>query len=443
MSLDEDDPSIRKKLFLIIASAIFLRIISIFLVHPSLSSDSLIYHRLACSLVDSGSYALGSEVTAYRPPGYPFVLAAVYALAGSDILPVRILQSVIDVLTCVIVFRLGKKLFSVREGLAAAAILSVYVPQLLYSQAVLGETLFTFFFLLLLYLLTTGGEKWGGQVWAGAALGLCVLIKPMMAAFPAAMFAWGLRSGYSLNKQLKSLFVVSLVMGLVVSPWLVRNRSVLGEWVFTTNGGINFWIGNNPQATGAYKVPERSGLFKIEDEITRDKSARDEAIGFIKDHPVEALKIVPWKFFFLCSSESAIILNFFERSHGDKTKGFAARYLSVPPIALLIVNLPYYMLFLLCLPSLILEKSDRGKNGRSLLISTLFFWIAVHLLFFGSSRFHTPVMAFMTIFAARSLFSLRMLLSEASKPRMIILILSFFAIIILWMGEWAGMILSL
>ena len=52
-----------------------------------------------------------------------------------------------------------------------------------------------------------------------------------------------------------------LVMGilLVLTPWTIRNHRYYGEFIpLTTNAGINLYIGNNPEATNRYHLPDES-----------------------------------------------------------------------------------------------------------------------------------------------------------------------------------------
>jgi len=431
-----------KAVLAIVASAFLLRLISLFLVEPSLTSDPQIYHTLARSLLENGSYSFGGAVTAYRPPLYPYFLAALYALPGPDILTVRLAQAMIDALICLLVYRLGRRMYSPKEGAAAATLLAVYPPYILYSQSLFSETLFTLILLTSLDSLVSRPMGKDGRLTAGVLLGLGALLKPVMMIFPAVLVVWNRLRGYPSGRVLKQVFLVALFLTVTISPWLVRNRISLGEWVFTTNGGINFWIGNNPAATGAYRVPGDNQVFKEEDEVARNRLAFGEAIRFWKDHPVEALKVLPWKFFFLFSSESAVLLNFFEGPQLHGAKRFAARYLSVPVSHLLAVNLPYYLLLLLSLPSMFLERGRDGDQTRKLLVLTILFWITAHLVFFGSNRFHMPIMAVFAVFSARTIISAGKLLEGNTGFRTVLFFVFFLIFVTLWIGEWVGLLLS-
>ena len=52
------------------------------------------------------------------------------------------------------------------------------------------------------------------------------------------------------------MLLLILSAAAVISPWTLRNYRVHGEWILiSSNGGINFWIGNNEQATGEFIEP--------------------------------------------------------------------------------------------------------------------------------------------------------------------------------------------
>ena len=88
----------------VLAAGLVLRLGSLLFLHPSLTSDPLIHHDLAGSLIEHGTYALDGRITAYRPPGYPFFLAGIGSLTGSIVIWARIFQSLLDTLSCLLFF---------------------------------------------------------------------------------------------------------------------------------------------------------------------------------------------------------------------------------------------------------------------------------------------------------------------------------------------------
>src|SRR5208283_967567 len=133
----------RKFIFGIIVVAAILRIGTVAFFHPPLISDDKDYDAIARSLVHGDGFTLDGHPTAYRLPGYPLLLAASYAVFGDSKTPMRILQIIADVISCLLLFSIGKKLFSEKVGLLAAAILALFPIQVLYVSHLMTETIFT------------------------------------------------------------------------------------------------------------------------------------------------------------------------------------------------------------------------------------------------------------------------------------------------------------
>jgi hypothetical protein len=76
-------------------------------------------------------------------------------------------------------------------------------------------------------------------------------------------------------------------MALCIAPWTLRNLRELGSPVLiSTNGATNTWMGNNPEASGAYMPlpPDVSGM----NEVTRSELLRQRAEQFVVEHPGRA-----------------------------------------------------------------------------------------------------------------------------------------------------------
>jgi hypothetical protein len=59
------------------------------------------------------------------------------------------------------------------------------------------------------------------------------------------------------------LFVIAAA--LVVLPWTIRNHRVYGRWVaVASEGGVTFWTGNHPLATGEGDLAANPGLKRAE-----------------------------------------------------------------------------------------------------------------------------------------------------------------------------------
>ena len=72
-----------------------------------LFSDEKKYHRIAVYILDNGQL----PQTAYIPPGYPLFISALYYVFGTNPRIVRIFQSILGTLTCLILFLFDLSIF--------------------------------------------------------------------------------------------------------------------------------------------------------------------------------------------------------------------------------------------------------------------------------------------------------------------------------------------
>ena len=82
---------------------------------------------------------------------YPLFIAGVYKAFGPHVLYVRLVQVIIDSLTCLLIYCIGSDMFNKKVGVTAAFLSSLYPGFLYYSTALYQET--TTIFLLTLYIL--------------------------------------------------------------------------------------------------------------------------------------------------------------------------------------------------------------------------------------------------------------------------------------------------
>lgn len=195
--------------------------------------------------------------TAFVAPGYPVLLAAVYALAPiSDVyLAVYIVQAVIGALGCLFTFYLARRVFrSTFVGwlaLIASAVSYFLVSAVVRIEpAVLAGTLVT------ASVLTIVGAADTASFWrhlvAGIVAGLTVLVVPAYLIVLPFAYLWTLAYGTGSGGKRFGLSLVSvLFFALTVAPWTVRNWRVFGRAVpIADSFGYHFYVGNNPLATG-------------------------------------------------------------------------------------------------------------------------------------------------------------------------------------------------
>ncbi|MFQ6111961.1 MAG: tetratricopeptide repeat protein, partial [Nitrospinota bacterium] len=267
---------------LIFSLAFLLRLIYILEIRGSPFWDTFIldqewYDQWAQEI--AGGHWVGKEVF-FLNPLYAYFLGLIYLPAGRALLAVRLIQAAMGGLSCCLIWAIGRRLFGGREAVLAGLLGATYGLFIFYDSVLAVASLATFLNLLLVfYLLRTdaGAGKREGLI-AGVLLGLSVLARPnvlLFYPFLAAFWFLKLRPRKAFLAGAMSL----LGAALVVSPVALRHLIVAGDFVpFTSSGGINLFIGNNPKADGTFMAP--SGV-RPEPRAMLEDSTRlaEEALG--------------------------------------------------------------------------------------------------------------------------------------------------------------------
>jgi tetratricopeptide (TPR) repeat protein len=211
--------------------------------------DASLYHNWALRLIGgagmAGAYYIG--------PAYAYFLALVYRIFGVHLYAVIFVQLVLGALTAALIYALARRLYGRAAAVVAGVIWVVYLPAAFFDTEILPASLTLFLVaasLLLLAVALDRGRRWP---WAAAGAGLCfglaVLARPNLLLFAAALALVGRPP-----RRAVAVFLVPVV--LVVAGVTVRNGLVAGEWVvISSQGGVNFFIGNNREAPGSFAAP--------------------------------------------------------------------------------------------------------------------------------------------------------------------------------------------
>lgn len=215
--------------------------------------DSRFYDRVAAG-------SPGPQRAYFHSPLYQWFLTGLYRLVGRDLLAARAVQLLLGAVTVLLVYWLALRLFRrVSVATLAGAMAGLLGPVAFYEGQLLVDGLIALLALLVLHLLLDAlhaptALRWGlvGLMLGVASLSRAVVLVwlPLVVAIVLARrCAGGRRLGH----------VAALVGGaaVVILPVTVRNYLVERDVVLiTANAGLNLYIGNNPDATGGYNLPE-------------------------------------------------------------------------------------------------------------------------------------------------------------------------------------------
>lgn len=239
--------------------------------------------------------------TAWMTPVYPYFVAGVFKLFGvytrASAVVLLALQCLISASNCVPIFYLARKLFGSRVALWSGWAWAffpygIYFPAERIWSTWLSTTLLTVLFLGALWL----AESDRLLHWAGLGLlwGFAALTEPIvLAAWPFTM-AW---SCYGLHRRkmcwIVPLAVLTLALGLAVSPWFVRNYRVFGRFIpFRDNAGLEIHEGNcgetfhwRPRMLGPWHNDQEWQDLKRLGELTYMDREKKLGFDFIRSHP--------------------------------------------------------------------------------------------------------------------------------------------------------------
>jgi 4-amino-4-deoxy-L-arabinose transferase-like glycosyltransferase len=257
-------------------------------------TDADHYRELAENLANGVGFEarypqLYAHPTAFRPPGYPFVLSLAYRVFGDDVVVGRVLNLVIGVGVVALVFLLARRLGGLRAGVVTGTVTALYPPIIANDTVLLTEPMSLALLAGLLLALSH-------RRWAIAALlcGLLVLTRPSAQFLVPVVALWVL---WQLGWR-RAVGVVGIAV-VVVAPWVVRNWVQLGQPVLVTSNGFNLFAlySEEAQADRDFVDPvfdprfERYWLTAF-DEAAWQRALQDDALDALRDNPDYVLRVV-------------------------------------------------------------------------------------------------------------------------------------------------------
>ncbi len=221
--------------------------------------------------------AIHSEVVRlHLLPVYPAFLSAIYKMAGHAPSAVIWTQILLGSLTCAICCKLGCLLWNQKTGLIAGTIAALHGLFIFFDTLFLRPSLINFLEALLFYLLLLfiRSPKLLTCAIAGACLGTLVLLRSSFWFTVPGVILWilislprlyplplqGERQGEGVPNRRTSvitLAVFCLSLILTYQGWLFWfDRAIPKQDFLLTETGLQFYLGNNPTASGTY-VPQR------------------------------------------------------------------------------------------------------------------------------------------------------------------------------------------
>lgn len=365
----------------------------------------------------------------YISPLYIYFLASIYKFFGSAINTVRFIQFSLGVGTSLLTFALARRLFDNKVGIVAGFLAAIYIPFLFFEGNLLGTSVATFCLISSLVCLVNTRPKWSGYPLAfasGILLALAITGRPnLLLLVPIPILFIILNKGKYGKKSAAFIFLIILGGTVPIGLTGVHNYLSGNQFtILTTHGGINFFIGNNPNASGTWEPPEGIEANVSAINLTESKRFAEEAtnkvltasqvsrfwynraFGFILSHPIQWGGLLAKKFLLFWSSyEPPVNLDYY----------FHQQYTSLLRFPLF--NLTFYMPFTILGLVLLAPK----WRNYWVLYTTIAVVCLSTVMFYMGHRYRIVVMPLMIIMTAIGIVKLLDLIRNKSSKRWLVL----------------------
>jgi len=348
----------------------------------------------------------------FRAPLYVWFLGVLQKVAGASLLVPRLVQCAFGALGSVLVALLGREVFDRRVGLVAGFLHAFYWVAIYFDGELLIPTLIVPLNLggLLLSVRAARSDKRSAASALGAGLlfGLSAIARPNILLFMPVCALWLVY--VRRTRGVQWLAPAALLTAGVVAPIVpitVYNRFVGQDSVLiSSQAGVNFWIGNNPQSDGSTAIVPgtRGGWWEgYHDAIALAETAEGRSLRpsevsqhyagrawqWIAAEPGAALRLLAFK--------ARLFWTRWELGNNQEVRFFAQRF------APFMAWLPVSFAWLAPLGLLGLVLCLRPRNPALPVAAFVLVYFLGVIAFFVCARFRLPAIVVLIVPAAHSL----------------------------------------
>jgi 4-amino-4-deoxy-L-arabinose transferase-like glycosyltransferase len=388
-----------KIIFVLFVASLFVRLLVLWM-YPNahLGSNAIEAYIGGAKKIITGTGFSDPSYPVFTPPLYATLIAAIFHAFGETLLPIKILQCILDSIIVVMILFIAGKIFGPKTANLSGILLAVY-PFIIFPATYIGsETLFTFFlsFFILLSLYAIEYEVWYYYVAAGIILGLATLTRGTTQFYPIFFLLCLIIMGKFRRSMLLNFVTFCLSFILVIIPWTIRNYVVLNAFIPVALTGSVLLQGSSEEfLTISGKNNEYPKYFELLKSrgIERPRNGNPvEMNKFLTNAGLERYKIRFENNPF--SIVSFTIKKFFRMWYATESGRNHVRILAI--------NMPFYLLSIIGIVMALLTKKDKSF----VILGVLIYFILIHLITLPLFRYIVPVVPYIIIFAAFAVTSL-------------------------------------
>ncbi len=395
-----------------------------------LTQDIDAYLEIARHVVAGDGYSMGQppHLTAYRPPLYPLLVAAIFACGGTAA-SLGLMQVILGTCTVGLTLRIGRLLNLGWVRFLAASLVAIDPMLLQYTSLPMTETLCATLVAMWCWVMlelppwqtlpasatpTLAASATGAPLLFGLCFGLICLCRPgflaavgLAGAWMLIIATWNWKSTSLRPRVMAALFSV-VGLAIVLAPWVIRNALVIGKATpATTHGGYTLLLANNSvfyhevaaQSWGTVWQGESLNRWQTEletqmvadgispaDEVSRDRWMYRKAWSHIRAEPALFFRACLWRG-----------LRFWDLAPWKVPAGYSKFLFWGTAIFYGLITCGMFI-------GLARLSALEWRTWSVLLLLPLTLWLT-HLVYWTDMRMRAPVIPILALLAARALRS--------------------------------------
>lgn len=276
------------------------RIIAIVIIpdlnNPEMWEFGIIARNLLAGLGFQHIAVTHNVVSAYMPPGQPYIYYFFFSLFGDNStghIIVLFVNIFVFTISFFVIFKISNSIYGKQTALLSAAY-TAFSPVYIYSTAVFSPVIYYHLFSSLCFLFFMNSYSQNGNpstkivlknvLSLALTMGIFLYFRAEMLMIILVFFAI-----YLSNKRIQHALMVIIIPLIIISPWTIRNYIVFGKIIpVSTSSGYNFYTGHGDSlSTIDYN---RQINLLVEDstfEIKKSVLSYDAGLKYIKSKPLD------------------------------------------------------------------------------------------------------------------------------------------------------------
>ena len=265
--------------------------------------------RIARSLAQGQGFSNPTDLptgpSAWAPPIYPYILANVFKRFGiysnSSAWIILAFNSIFGALACITIHQIGERIYGTSLARAASWTWAVFPYAIYWPVRVVWEASLSAYLLSVALLFTLKIKdttpKLRTWIWYGLLWGIIALTNTALISMLPFFLLWLLWRSPQRKQYFGGMCLTGVVIAAVITPWLIRNYSVFGKFVFIRdNLPLEMHVANTEDSNGLWTRSEHPGnspdamrRFQELGELRFMEEKQQQFLQFVSNHPSQFL----------------------------------------------------------------------------------------------------------------------------------------------------------